>query len=134
MSSPSTTPRPRARQATHLEALVIFGAGVLTAWAVLAVGAGVGYGLAAVGAGWFGLPFERLSSARLWGRGPLSVAVWFAMAGYLIEALRFQGQPAEGRFYRAWRAAGRLRRSLFLVLAAGAVGVGLFAGLCWPGA
>ena len=55
----------------------------------------------------------------------------FAMAGFLIEALRFQGQPREGRFFRAWAAAGPLRRRLFMVLGVAALGVGLFAGLWW---
>jgi hypothetical protein len=129
--SVSSTARPPSRQATNLEAFVIFGAGILTAWAVLVVGASVGYGLAAVSAPWSGLPLQPLSLGRLLARGPVTVAVTFGMAGYLIEALRFQGQPGDGRFYRAWSAAGPLRRRLFLVLGAAAVAVGLFAALWW---
>src|SRR5262245_55583688 len=96
---------PPSRKATNLEGYVIGGVGVLTALAVLVAGASAGYGLAAAVAHSTGQPLTPLSRARLGEPGPLSVAGMFAMAGFLIEALRFQGQPREGRFFRAWAAA-----------------------------
>ncbi|MGL6096289.1 MAG: hypothetical protein ACRC7O_10900 [Fimbriiglobus sp.] len=115
------------RKATTAEAFVIGGAGVLIAWVCLAVGVVAGFGAA----GWIAGSSVPIRWTRLTGDGSLGVAVLFGMAGYLIEALRFQGPPRPGRFFRAWAAAGRLRFGLFVVLAVAAVGIGLFAGLWW---
>jgi hypothetical protein len=128
MTTATTDPGP-PRQATHLEAAVLFGAGVVKAWAVLLVGSAVGYGLTAVVTGRFEWPPVR--PAGISSFGPLGVVVPFGMAGFLIEALRFQGRPRPGRYFRAWAGAGRLRQRLFVVLGVAAVGIGVFAGLGW---
>lgn len=82
-------------------------------WVALAVGWSLGFGLA-----------HLLGRPRDWTTWQLLIP--FGMAGYLIEALRFQGGPREGSFYRAWNRAGRLRRTLFLILTASAFLLGLF--------
>ena len=38
------------------------------------------------------------------------------------------GQPREGAYFQSWRAAGPLRRGLYLLLGVGAVAIGLLAG------
>lgn len=119
------------RTATTLEALVIAVVGVLMSWAILLVGVSIGYALAAAISHWFGLPLTPLSLTLLTSRSSLGVFGMYAMGGYLIEALRFQVPPQEGQYYRAWTAASRLRRRLFVALGLAAVVIGLFAGLFW---
>jgi hypothetical protein len=119
------------RQAMNLEGFVLCGMGVLKAWAILLVGSAIGYGLAAVIAWRSEWPLVQLSWVRLGSSGLPSVVVPFGMGGFVIESLRFQGQPRPGRYFRAWTSAERLRCQLFLLLCAAAIGVGVFAGLGW---
>ena len=121
-------PVPPWRQATNLEAFLLGGAGVLLAWAVLAAGWLVGYATTAVIGSWIGRPVLPLSWARFTEGASVVAVVMFAMGGFLIEALRYQGPPREGSYFRAWRAAGPLRLRLYLLLGAGAVLLGLLAG------
>ena len=56
---------PPLRMATNLEGFAIGGAGVLCALAILVIGAGTGYGLAAAVAHATGQPLTPISWARL---------------------------------------------------------------------
>lgn len=110
------------------------GAGFLKAWAILLIGAAIGYGVGAL-FGWrLGWPLTHPSCIRLNSPGALNVVVMFGLGGFVIEILRFQGRPGKGHYFRAWSSAAGLRRRLYLVLGAAAICVGMFTALRSPGA
>jgi hypothetical protein len=108
------------RKATNAEGLAIGGAGIVIAWGTLLVGTAAGFGVAALCGGSFSA--DRIGV--LTGDVLPGLALLYAMAGFLIEMLRIQGTPRPGRSFRAWKAAGRLRLSLYALLALVALGIG----------
>ena len=130
VNATSQSPAAPAR-VTHAESAAMLVLGFLKVWFVVGVGAAAGYGLAFLVGPPLSLAVQPLSWERLLSRGPLGVLGHFSLLGPLIEVLRVQGGPADGRWLFRWRGARRLRPWMLVCVGAAAVGVGLFGGLWW---